>query len=95
MPRKVADVFVVMEGQVSDGIFKNNNTITVRSLVSEVSYSMTIMITWLAIRGATGRNFTFKKKNILSQALLMTQGLDSNRGTTRKTKGAGLLREFT
>lgn len=28
MPRKVADVFVVMKGQVPDSIFKNNNTTT-------------------------------------------------------------------
>lgn len=27
MPRKVADVFVVMKGEVPDSIFKNNNII--------------------------------------------------------------------
>lgn len=33
MPRKVADVFIVMKGEVPDGIFKNNNT------TAELGYS--------------------------------------------------------
>lgn len=33
MPGKVADVFIVMKGEVPDGIFKNNNT------TAELGYS--------------------------------------------------------
>lgn len=37
MPGKVADVFIVMKGEVPDGIFKNNDT------TAELGYSASTM----------------------------------------------------